>query len=173
MNDQPLFAGLNGTPTYTEDGAAVVLDNNALLSDVELDAANNYDGATLTLVRSTGTNADDVFNDGNGTLTFGATDVSLTGTGQVGTYTHVNGTLVITFNSSATSAAVDSVLQQLTYRNTSDTPTTPTVTINYTFDDGKPARRARRSPRASAPAASWSASRPSTTRRRSTSTITI
>ena len=136
VNDQPLFAGLNGTPTFTEDGAAVELDNNALLSDVELDAANNYDGATLTLVRSTGTNADDVFNDDNGTLTFGATDVSLTGTGQVGTYTHVNGTLVITFNSSATSAAVDSVLQQLTYRNTSDTPTTPTVTINYTFSDG-------------------------------------
>ena len=136
VNDQPLFAGLNGTPTFTEDGAAVELDNNALLSDVELDAANNYDGATLTLVRSTGTNADDVFNDDNNTLTFGATDVSLTGTGQVGTYTHVNGTLVITFNSSATSAAVDSVLQQLTYRNTSDTPTTPTVTINYTFSDG-------------------------------------
>ena len=136
INDQPVFAGLNATPTFTEDGAAVVLDNNALLSDIELDAANNYEGATLTLVRSTGTNPDDVFNDDNGTLTFGATDVSLTGTGQVGTYTHVNGTLVITFNAGATSAAVDSVLQQLTYRNTSDTPTTPSVTINYTFSDG-------------------------------------
>ncbi len=60
----------------------------------------------------------------------------MTGTGQVGTYTHVNGTLVITFNANATSAAVDSVLQQLTYRNTSDNPTTPSVTINYTFSDG-------------------------------------
>jgi Big-like domain-containing protein/cadherin-like protein/VCBS repeat protein len=136
VNDQPLFAALDGTPTYTENGAAVVLDANATVSDVELDAANNYDGATLTLVRSTGTNPDDVFNDGSGTLTFGATDVSLTGTGQVGTYTHVNGTLVITFDSNATSAAVDSVLQQLTYRNTSDNPTTPSVTINYTFSDG-------------------------------------
>ncbi len=76
VNDQPAFAGLNATPTYTENGAAVVLDSNATLSDVELDAANNYNGATLTLVRNGGTNPHDVFNDGSGTLTFGATDVS-------------------------------------------------------------------------------------------------
>ena len=97
VNDAPQFAGLNGTPTFTEDGPAVVLDNNATISDIDLDAANDYGGATLTLVRSTGTNADDIFSDDNGTLTFGASDVSLGGI-QVGTYTHTNGTLVITFD---------------------------------------------------------------------------
>ena len=67
VNDAPQFAGLNGTPTFTEDGPAVVLDNNATISDIDLDAANDYGGATLTLVRSAGTNADDIFNDDNGT----------------------------------------------------------------------------------------------------------
>ena len=175
VNDQPLFAGLNGTPTYTEDGAAVVLDNNALLSDVELDAANNYDGATLTLVRSTGSQSGRRVQrrQRHADLRRDRRD-RWAGTGQVGTYTQVNGTLVITFNSSATSAAVDSVLQQLHLpqhqRQLRRRPRSRSTTRSAT---ATPARRARRSRRASAPAASWSTSRPSTTRRRSTSTTTI
>ena len=79
VNNAPQFAGLNGTPTFTEDGPAVVLDNNATISDVDLDAANDYGGATSDLGAQHGTNADDIFSDDNGTLTFGATDVSLGG----------------------------------------------------------------------------------------------
>ena len=134
VNDAPQFAALDGTPTFTEDGPAVVLDNNATISDVELDAANDYGGATLTLVRSTGANPDDIFTDDHGTLTFGATEVKL-GATQVGTYAYTGGTLVITFDTGATSAQADSVLQQLTYRNTSDNPPA-SVTVNYQFSDG-------------------------------------
>ena len=61
VNDGPQFAGLNGTPTFTEDGSPVVLDSDALISDAELDAANNYNGATLTLARNGGASANDVF----------------------------------------------------------------------------------------------------------------
>ncbi|MCP4212565.1 MAG: DUF4347 domain-containing protein, partial [Halieaceae bacterium] len=47
---------LNGTPAFTEGGAAVVLDADVDVSDVELDALDNYDGASLTLIRNGGAN---------------------------------------------------------------------------------------------------------------------
>ncbi len=133
VNDVPAFSGLNATPGYTEGGAAVVLDSNALLADIELDAANNYSGATLTLARNGGASSQDVFG-ANGTLSFSGSNVVLSGT-TVGTFTNSGGTLVITFNGNATSARVDSVLQQLTYANTSDAPPA-SVQVNYTFSDG-------------------------------------
>src|SRR5205085_3695555 len=56
VNDAPVFSGLDGipTPSFTEGGAAVVLDSNATVSDVELAASGNYAGASLTLARSGG-----------------------------------------------------------------------------------------------------------------------
>src|ERR1043166_464640 len=48
-NDAAVITGLDGTPSFTEGGAAVVLDSNATVSDPELSAANNYAGASLTL----------------------------------------------------------------------------------------------------------------------------
>ncbi|MCP4983440.1 MAG: hypothetical protein GY935_23435, partial [Gammaproteobacteria bacterium] len=49
---------LNGTPTFTEGGAAVVLDADVEIRDLELDALNgglgNYDGASVTLGRNGG-----------------------------------------------------------------------------------------------------------------------
>src|SRR6185437_13379713 len=53
----------------------------------------------------------------------------------VGTYTQSGGTLVISFNTSATQALVNTTLQDLTYSNGSDNPPTSAV-ISYTFDDG-------------------------------------
>ena len=132
-NDAPTFSGLNATPGYTEGGAAVVLDSNALLADIELDAANNYAGATLTLARNGGASSQDVFG-ATGTLSFSAGNVILSAV-TVGTFTNTGGTLVITFNGNATSARVDSVLQQLTYANNSDAPPA-SVQVNYTFSDG-------------------------------------
>jgi hypothetical protein len=133
INDAPLFAGLDDNPNFTEGGAAVVLDDDATVSDVELDAANNYDGAVLTLQRQGGGNTDDVFA-GSGSLAFGVNTVLL-GATVVGSFTQVGGVLTITFNVNATSANVDGVLQQLTYENTSDNPPAQ-VTIAYEFNDG-------------------------------------
>ncbi|MCP4968923.1 MAG: hypothetical protein GY926_27305, partial [bacterium] len=53
---------LDGTPTFTEGGAAVVLDADVDVSDAELDALNgvldNYDGASVTLIRYGGASAE-------------------------------------------------------------------------------------------------------------------
>ena len=56
VNDAPVLSGLDGTPTFTEGGAAVVLDANATITDPEL-TGGSYQGATLTLARSGGASA--------------------------------------------------------------------------------------------------------------------
>ena len=137
INDVPQFAGLDNVPGYTENGAATVLDNNATVSDVELDALNagtgNYNGAVLTLARNGGPNAQDEFGT-TGTLSFSGGNV-LVGATTVGTFTNANGQLQITFNANATSALADSVLQQITYLNNSEDPPL-SVQINYSLNDG-------------------------------------
>ncbi|MCR9257065.1 MAG: DUF4347 domain-containing protein [Alphaproteobacteria bacterium] len=136
INDQPTFTGLDATPTFTEGGAAVQLDANAVVADTELDAGNNYNGATLTLARNGGANSDDVFaNTGTlGALTEGG-NLTVGGT-TIGTVTtNSSGTLLLTFNASATSALVDTALQSITYSNSSDTPPA-NAQIDYTFSDG-------------------------------------
>ncbi|WNM57808.1 DUF2341 domain-containing protein [Candidatus Nitrospira allomarina] len=135
-NDQPVFNGLDNTPTFTEGGAAVVLDGNATIADTELDAFNNYNGATLTLVRNGGANADDVFA-GSGTLGTLTDSGSLVVAGTtIGTVTtNSGGTLVLTFNGNATTARVNSTLQQITYANSSGAPPA-TVQIDFTINDG-------------------------------------
>ncbi|MEM7405851.1 MAG: DUF4347 domain-containing protein [Pseudomonadota bacterium] len=136
VNDAPAFTGLDGTPTFTEDNAAVQLDANATIADPELDGLGNYDGATLTLVRNGGANGEDVFSEsGNlGVLTQGG-NLTLNGT-TIGTVTtNSGGTLVLTFNASATPSNVDEVLQSIAYSNTSDTPPA-NVQIDFTVNDG-------------------------------------
>jgi hypothetical protein len=106
---------------------------------VALDAlgggTGNYNGATLTLARHNGASAQDVFGaKSGGTLAFVGSNVQISGT-TVGTFTNTGGTLAITFNSSATTARVNAVLNQLTYANNSDAPPA-SVQIDYSFSDG-------------------------------------
>ena len=88
---------LNGTPTYIEGGAAVVLDADVTIFDAELSAANNFNGATLTLTRNGGADAQDVFYSGAGTLSLFGGNVNVSGI-TIGTYVSGTGTLELTFN---------------------------------------------------------------------------
>ena len=135
-NDAPTFAALGGTRTYTEGGAPVVLDNNATLNDPELAILGNLGGASLTLVRSGGANAQDQFG-GSGTLTLSGGNVVLSGV-TVGTYSPAvlaAGTLAITFSSGTTVAQGTGVLRRITYANTSDAPPA-SAAISFTLSDG-------------------------------------
>ncbi|MBY4675181.1 DUF4347 domain-containing protein [Marinobacterium arenosum] len=142
-NDAPVFSGLDNTPTFTEDSNAIVLDANATLADAELDAAasgdGSYDGATLTIARNGGANTEDQFS-ASGTLGALTEGEALTvGGTTVGTVTtNSAGTLLLTFNASATSALVDSALQQIAYSNSSDMPP-GSVQLDYRFSDGNSA----------------------------------
>lgn len=131
VNDAPVFGNLDGTPTVTERGSAVQLDADVTISDAELDGAN-FNGATLTITRNGG--ADAAANTGqlaalteSGALVFnGATVGTVT--------TNSGGTLVLTFNASASGAVVNGVLQGVTYTNTSNNPPA-SAQLNWTFSD--------------------------------------
>ena len=130
------IATLNGTPSYTENGSAVVLDSNVQIVDADLAAAGNYSGATLTLARNGGANVQDVFSN-TGTLGVLAQGGNLTiGGTTIGTVTsNSGGTLTLTFNSSATQSLVNSAMQQIAYSNSSDVPPA-SAQINWMFSDG-------------------------------------
>jgi VCBS repeat-containing protein len=140
-NDAPSFAALGGTRVFTENGAAIVLDSNATLNDPELGTGsigslNNVGGATLTLARSGGANAQDLFS-GGGSLSLVGGNVVL-GAATVGSYNVAalaSGSLAITFAANTTVTQANSVLQQIRYANASDS-TPASVAIGYTFSDG-------------------------------------
>ena len=140
VNDMPAFSNLDGGSAYTENDSPVVIDGDVTVADTELDALNagagNYGGASVTIARNGGASASDVFGSSGslGALTEGQT-FTFGGT-TVGTVTaNSNGTLVLTFNSNATSAIVDGVLQSITYAKLSELPCAG-VTLDYTFNDG-------------------------------------
>jgi len=136
---------LDGAPTFTQGGAAVVLDADVNIRDAELDALNggagNYNGASVTLLRNGGVDSDDVFSfvDGNG-ISLNLGNLS-NGSGVIASFdTSTPGQLVITFSdadpaTTPTSADVDTILQQIAYANSSGTPPA-SAQIDWTFSDG-------------------------------------
>ena len=131
-----LINTLDGAPTYTENGAPIVLASNVQVFDAELSALNNFSGATLTLARNGGASAQDVFSaTGNlATLAQGG-NLVLSGV-TIGTVTtNSGGTLLLTFNGSATQARVNETLRSIAYANSSDAPPA-SAQIDRTFNDG-------------------------------------
>ncbi|APW36294.1 hypothetical protein RD110_02935 [Rhodoferax koreense] len=121
---------------YTENAGAVALAPGATVVDTELAAAGHYAGATLTLVRSGGAQAQDLFaaTGALSALTQGASLVY--GGTTVGTVTtNTSGTLVLTFDSNATQALVNNVLRAIGYANSSDAPPA-SVQLVWSFSDG-------------------------------------
>jgi len=139
VNDAPTIAFLDVTRTgnYVENAPAIQIDTNAVVTDPELDATN-WNKATLSVARNGGANADDVFG-GTGALSFtGTTSGNVVVSGvTVGTYTQSAGEIVITFNTNATAARADQVMQGMTYKNTSEDPPA-SVTLTYTVNDQNP-----------------------------------
>ncbi|MCG8518651.1 MAG: DUF4347 domain-containing protein, partial [Pseudomonadales bacterium] len=148
VNDAPVFTGLDDTPSYTEGAAAVPLDANATISDLELDALNggngDYSGASLTLVRNGGADASDLLSvvtggnltvaggpNGGGSVSAGGNVIATianTGNGQLQLSFADNGT-------TPTTALVNEVLQAIRYSNGSDDPAA-NVQLDFTFSDG-------------------------------------
>jgi hypothetical protein len=144
VNDAPQLTGFGDSSSFVENGGAALLDTvqNASVSDAELNVSpNKYAGATLTIARTGGPNADDSF---VGTGSLDLADVSGTGenvsldggTTFIGTFTNPgDGSFSITFNANATAADVNSVMRQIAYSNGSDNPPT-SVQVDFTLSDG-------------------------------------
>ncbi|OIN13828.1 DUF4347 domain-containing protein, partial [Oceanisphaera psychrotolerans] len=126
---------LGGMVNFTEDGGAVVLDNDVEISDAELDDGN-YAGATLTIERNGGVSAEDHFS-ATGTLgvLVEGDDLTVNGT-VIGTITVCSGgTLTFSFNGNATQSLVNEAMRQIAYTNDSDTPPA-SVQLDWRFADG-------------------------------------
>ncbi|MBV5304284.1 MAG: hypothetical protein JZU70_08820, partial [Chlorobium sp.] len=129
------FNTLNGAPTYIAHGGAIVLDNDVQIVDAELAASNNYyAGASLTLVRHDGANADDLFS-GEGITATSAIGIVTIDSTNIGSYTWAAGALTLLFNNNATRGFVNFAMQSLAYENASDAPPS-SVQIDWTFNDG-------------------------------------
>ncbi|MBU4609732.1 DUF4214 domain-containing protein [Achromobacter sp. GG226] len=126
---------LGSSVAYKEGEAAVVLDASVKVYDAELAAQGHYEGASVSLARQGGANADDVFS-GSGLLHLDNTgDLVMWGNSTIGTYVQADGRLTITFNSHATQDFVNEALSAITYANISDRPPA-SVKIEWTFNDG-------------------------------------
>ena len=136
---------LDGSPTFVEDGSAVVLDADVAVSDAELDALEggdgNYAGAELSIARTGAANGDDVFGfvDGNGLTLVGGNLVKNGHSVAVFDTSTTAGELVVRFtdtnSETPTRADVESALRQVTYANASDTPP-GSVALEWVLDDG-------------------------------------
>jgi hypothetical protein len=143
-NVAPSTGNLNGdSVTFTEGGSAVRLDSggNATVGDsdsADFDTGNvtvsittnRVAGEDVLGVRNEGTAAGEIGVSGS-TITYGGTAI---GTSSGGTGTN---DLVITLNSSATPAAVQALVRNLTYGNGNNAdPSTSARTVRVTINDG-------------------------------------
>ncbi len=145
VNDAPAFSGLDGTPAFTEGGAAQILDANVSVADVELGSLNggngDFNGATLVLARNGGVNSSDLFSiQSGGNLAVAGSNISAGGN-IFATFDNgsVAGQVTISFISAngttPTTALVNEVMQAVEYANSSSDPAA-SVQIDWTFSDG-------------------------------------
>ncbi|ACJ30122.1 Glycosyl hydrolase, BNR repeat protein [Shewanella piezotolerans WP3] len=146
-NTAPTISVDNSTASYTENAAATQIDVAATLSDADGDA--DWDGGSLQVQITANAEAADEISlsdlDVDGiAITVSGTNILANGTDIAdvsvsGAVVTNNTLLTITFNSDATNANVQEVLQSLRYRNTSDNPGTSNRTITFTATDSNSA----------------------------------
>ena len=141
VNDAPAITGFDTLVTYVENGAAQLLDSDGTPITVTDPDSPNFDTGTMTVSLSP-LSAPDVLsirNEGTGT---GQINVSSTivkfGSTVIGTFTGGTNTvsLVITLNTNATPAAVQALARNLTFRSTSENPSTAQRTAKIVLTDG-------------------------------------
>ena len=130
------FNAITASPTFTANGAAVVLDPLAHVFDAELAAQGHYAGASLRLQRSGAPDPHDAFVATGllGPLTEGA-QLSYSGVGLGLVQSNSGGVLTLAFDSNASQVRVDGVLQAIGYAHPGGASTTA-VELDWQFSDG-------------------------------------
>ncbi|RTE54151.1 hypothetical protein EHW67_09525, partial [Arenibacter aquaticus] len=146
-NNPPAIFIDNSNLAYTEGETAKQIDNSATVSDADGDA--DWNGGSIVAQITANAEAADELSigdaDGDGTeITISGTNIysngvdigNLSASGGIVT----NGTaLTITFDSDATNANIQEVLQSIRYRNTSTNPGTSNRTVTITAADANAA----------------------------------
>ncbi|MEI7341483.1 beta-propeller fold lactonase family protein [Pectobacterium brasiliense] len=133
------FAGLNVLTAAAHAPYSQTADmpfaTGATLSDPELDAADDYKGATITVSRNGDASANDHFAFQNGgDLTLAGSSIQYQGA-TIATFNVSEGAVTIVFTESVTKTVANQVLHQVTYRNGGDT-TGSSIPLKVTFSDG-------------------------------------
>jgi hypothetical protein len=116
VNDTPALVASDGSQSFTEGDAPVVVDAGISASDVD---SANFAGATAQI--SAGLSPGDVL-------------AVASQNGIDGVYN--NGTGVLTLTGTASVADYQTALRSITYENGSDDPTAATRTVTFQVDDG-------------------------------------
>ncbi|MBN7764800.1 beta-propeller fold lactonase family protein [Pectobacterium brasiliense] len=133
------FAGLNVLTAAAHAPYSQTADmpfaTSVTLSDPELDAADDYKGATITISRNGEASANDhfAFQNGDG-LTLAGSSIQYQGA-TIATFNVSEGAVTIVFTESVTKAVVNQVLHQVTYRNEGDTAGSA-ISLKIGFSDG-------------------------------------
>lgn len=134
-NITPSLTGLKPL-TINETDAVTLIAPSVVFTDPD-----GYDGATLTVSGLLAEDRVSIRNEGTGAgqIAFDGTQVSYAGT-SIGTVTGGSGaTLTVTFNVHANATAVDALIQNLTYLNSSNEPTARR-TLQVVFTDNQAAQ---------------------------------
>jgi len=123
-NSVPTLTGLTTPVTFLENtvnGAPQIIAADVTFTDAD----NNFDTGTLTVADLLAQDTVAIRNQGGGAGEIGVagSNVSFGGT-VIGSFAGGAGsTLTVTFNAAATAAAIEALIENLTYANSSDTPT--------------------------------------------------
>ncbi len=139
VNDAPVITSFDTPVNYSAGSAAVLLDSNAVVTDAD---SANFAAGTLTVRLTSNAQATDriaIRNQGVGAGQIGVSGINVTFGGVViGTFAGGTGptALVVTFNANATLTAVQSLMRNINYRNTSAAPSTLARTVQVSLTDG-------------------------------------
>ncbi|MEO9967860.1 MAG: LamG-like jellyroll fold domain-containing protein [Reichenbachiella sp.] len=138
QNDLPSISiAATADNPYLEGGSAVIIEDGATYADADLLTSNDFDGSSITIMRSGGANAFDVFtyND-DATYILNGANIERSGT-PIAAFTNASGTLTIDFNTinDATLTDVNTILRNVTYSNANPTPLA-SVTLDLIPNDG-------------------------------------
>ena len=139
LNTPPNVTLSTVAAAYTENAAPIVIDSNATVTDSD---SPNFNNGTLTVQFTAGGMADDrlaIRHQGNSAGQIGLDGrIILFGGVPIGTFAGGIGTdpLVITLNASATPTNTQALLQNITYANASENPSTAVRTVSFVLTDG-------------------------------------
>ncbi len=138
-NDAPMIGGLGVSTTYRANTVATLLASSATVTDPD---SSNLDTGKLTVrISGNAQNTDqlEIRNQGTGVRQIGVSGANVTYEGLViGSFTGGMGAtpLVVTFNANATPLIVQTLIRNLTFKNTSAIPSTRPRTISMSLTDG-------------------------------------
>ena len=139
VNDVPVIGAFDTMINYIDNTAAVQLDFNATVVDVDSD---NLNTGTLTATLTAGSESTDrleIRHVGNGINQIGVSGTNVTYQGTViGTFVGGSGStpLVVTFNASSSPFAAYYLLRNITFRSVAPVPSTAPRTVQVSVNDG-------------------------------------